>query len=119
MPWVRNHTIARPNTISIGDVQTKLNRSRPTGIRDRAETAGEWPRTSWTAHRNEWRSQVGTSDAWHVNMPVEDVEELCTEVDSDLLIKELSLFAKREILIPGSEKASTCQRARLVADWRG
>ena len=69
-------------TVSICDPQAKLNGSRSASIGDGAEATGQRSATSGTASRLEWVTQGrGESAGCLVDVPVEDVEKLCLEVD--------------------------------------
>ena len=90
--------------ISIRDLQAKLNFSWFGRVGDRTESAGKVLASliaSRSAQRNKWAVQASVESARCLeDVPVEEIEKICSEVDRGPLSKNPGFLAKREVLIP-------------------
>jgi hypothetical protein len=50
------------------------------------------------------------------NVAIEDVEELCTEIEICPLSEQPSSLAQCEVLVSAAKRASTSQRTTLIAE---
>src|SRR2546430_14370605 len=107
----RSSVCRQGTTLSICDLQAKLYGSRPTRIGDSSETTGKALGrviASRSAQRNKGITQGGGKTAGRlVNVSVENVEKLCSEVDGCVFTKETRFLPQGEILVATSECAGT------------
>src|SRR5260370_38053491 len=108
------------STVLVFDLQAKLNGSWAASFGDSTEAAGERPRTAGAAGRSE-RCRKGGRETTRcrVNVPVEEVEERCPEVNETLVSKEVSFFTECKVLISATEGARLRKGAALIAECEG
>jgi hypothetical protein len=106
--------------VSVFDLQPKLNGSRAAGTCNRAKSASKWPFASRATYRTERRTQGRSESARPAgllkNVAVEDVKELCSEIEICPLSEQPSSLTQCEVLVSAAKRACTIKRTTLITE---